>query len=101
MGTPNAQTMQQTPQVTKAAYEVLCTTTEFLFKSLKEEYKEQPVAVGTTNDNLNIVLWASETGGFTITISREGRNVSCLLVEGNQLNILIKDLKYGKPTGLH
>lgn len=72
-----------------------------MYKGLKEEYKEEPVAVGTTNENLLFVLWASREGGFTITISAEGKNVSCLLLEGKELNILNKELKLGKPTRLH
>lgn len=101
MGTPKAQTTPPTAPVTKLSYEVACTRTDFLYKGLKEEYKEEPVAVGTTNENLLFVLWASREGGFSITISAEGRNVSCLLLEGKELNILNKELKLGKPTRLH
>ena len=101
MDTPKAQTTPQTAPVTKLSYEVACTRTDFLHKGLKEEYKEEPVAVGTTNENLLFVLWASKDGGFSITISAEGRNVSCLLLEGKELNILRKEINLGKPTRLH
>ena len=101
MGTPKAQTTPPTAPVAKMSYEVACTRTDFLFKGLKEEYNEKPLVVGVTNDNLHFVLWASETGGFTVTISAEGKNVSCLLVEGKEMNILNKEFRLGKPTRLH
>lgn len=101
MGTLKAQTTPPIAPSAKFAYEVVCGRTDQIYKNLKEEHKEEPVVVGTSSDNFLFVLWASETGGFSITISAEGRNVSCLLLEGKELNILNKEFRLGKPTRLY
>lgn len=71
-----------------------------MFKGLREEYKEKPFAIGLTSDSFVVMMWSSSEGNFSITITSEARNISCLVVDGKSLKIL-NEVKRGQPTRLH
>ena len=93
---------QTPPKVAYFRYEVACTETSSLVDELKNTHKERPIAVAQTKEKYLVIFWKGlTTNDFSITISAEGKNVSCLLVEGIDFELVDeKGKRLGQPTGL-
>jgi len=93
---PETQTEEEKPSIVfPTAFP--CQPTVKLFDELIETYKEQPIALGLglirsaqTGQFYKgkIALWAGETGSWTMTISPDGDETSCIVISGEGLQLI-------------
>ena len=95
-------TYAQTPRVVYINMQVACSDTTHIVEELQKTHNERPVAVAQTREKYLVIFWKSLTSNdFSVTISAEGKNTSCILLEGNDYELVDeKGKRLGQPTGL-
>jgi hypothetical protein len=69
--------------------EINCYNTDKLFKTLKENYKEYPMAMGITNDKANstMSIWVSpKDKSWTIVATKQ--SISCIIGTGIEFDLV-------------
>ena len=84
---------QTTPKpeipLTIVNHKVTCGDTTQIVNEIKKTFKEVPIGVGTYTDKFLLIIWKGLTNGnYTITLSNEQTNLSCIVLEGSDLKIL-------------
>ncbi len=74
-----------------------CYDSEFLFKTLKTEFKETPIIYGSANDRATstMSLWSNLQNKSWTIVATKG-DISCVIGAGSDLKVL--PLRLGKPT---
>ncbi len=80
-----------------AASQTACTAERAeMIKNLSGNYQESPVAIGLTRDGAVLEILASETGSWTILITRPN-GVSCMVTSGQAWDTIRLPIK-GQKT---
>jgi hypothetical protein len=69
--------------------EITCYDTDTLFKTLKETYKEYPIAAGMTNDKANstTTIWVSaKDKSWTLVATKQ--SISCIIGAGIEFDFV-------------
>jgi hypothetical protein len=95
-------TYAQTPNILFLNFQAACSETSYIVNELKNTHKERPIAVAQTKEKYLVIFWKSlTTNDFSVTISAEGKNTSCILLEGSDFELVDeRGKRLGQPTQL-
>ncbi len=73
-----------------------CAPHAVLKEQLKKNYKEIPVAIGVSQTNLLVTIYASslKDGNFTVVITKPGSESSCIVGAGTRFNFILAPFGY-------
>lgn len=68
---------------------MLCTDSASLIKSLQDTHKEYPHVVGVEMNGMLVIVWKHiQTNDFTVTVSSQKGDATCIVLAGQKLRIV-------------